>query len=313
MPKKYLVTGGAGFIGSNIVQRLVEEDEYVRVIDNLSTGNLNNLTPVIKYIDFIEGDIRDLSTLQNAMRGIDYVLHQAALPSVPRSIESPTQSHENNMTGTLNALIAARDNRIKRFVFASSSSVYGDTPGLPKKEEMPPSPLSPYALTKVAGEYYCRIFRSVYGLETISLRYFNVFGPHQNPESEYAAVIPRFIFELLLNKAPVIYGDGEQTRDFTFINNVVSANILATRANKTEGDAVNIATGYRTSLNQLLDQLRDITTQDVLPEFTFARVGDVRHSVADISKAKQILDYEPEIDLKEGLRQTVEWFRRRTL
>lgn len=310
MPKKYLVTGGAGFIGSNIVQRLVKEGEYVRVLDNLSTGSINNLSSVIKDTDFIEGDVRDLPGLQNVMQGIDYVLHQAALPSVPRSIESPTQSHENNMTGTLNALIASRDNRIKRFVFASSSSIYGDTPVLPKKEEMPPSPLSPYALTKVAGEYYCRIFHSVYGLETISLRYFNVFGPHQNPDSEYAAVIPKFISALLLNKAPVIYGNGEQTRDFTFIDNIVLANILATRAKKTEGEAVNIATGFRTSLNQLLDQLRDITHNNVSPKFTFVRVGDVRHSVADISKAKQILDYKPEIDLKEGLRQTVEWFSR---
>lgn len=310
MLKKYLVTGGAGFIGSNIVQRLVKEGEYVRVLDNLSTGSIDNLASVIKDIDFIEGDVRDLPGLRNVMQGIDYVLHQAALPSVPRSIESPTQSHENNMTGTLNALIASRDNRIKRFVFASSSSIYGDTPVLPKKEEMPPSPLSPYALTKVTGEYYCRIFHSVYGLETISLRYFNVFGPHQNPDSEYAAVIPKFISALLLNKTPVIYGDGEQTRDFTFIDNVVLANILATRVKKTEGEAVNIATGFRTSLNQLLDQLRDITHNNVSPEYTFVRVGDVHHSVADISKAKQILDYKPEIELKEGLRQTVEWFSR---
>lgn len=311
MQYKFLVTGGAGFIGSNVVQRLVKEGAYVRVLDNLSTGNLNNLSSVIKKIEFIEGDIRDLASIQRVMQGIDYVLHQAALPSVPRSIEAPLQSHECNLTGTLNTLIASRDNRIKRFVFASSSSIYGDTPILPKTEEMSPSPLSPYALTKVAGEYYCRIFYSVFGLQTISLRYFNVFGPHQNPYSEYAAVIPKFISAMLLDKAPVIFGDGEQTRDFTFIDNVVAANILATRAKKTEGEAVNVASGFRTSLNQLLDQLRDITHNNVSPKFTFARAGDVRHSVADISKAQQILDYKPEIDLNEGLQQTVAWFSRR--
>lgn len=310
MPDNFLVTGGAGFIGSNIVHQLVKEGENVRVIDNLSTGTINNLAPVFNNIDFIEGDIRDMATLQKALHDIDYVLHQAALPSVPRSIESPTQCHENNITGTLNVLIAARENHVKRFVFASSSSVYGDTSILHKKEEISPSPLSPYALTKLTGEFYCKIFYTVYGLETISLRYFNVFGPHQNPHSEYAAVIPRFIHSLLQNEPPVIYGDGEQTRDFTFIENVVMANMLAARVKKTQGEVVNIATGYRTSLNQLLDQLRDITNIYLSPKYTFSRKGDVRHSLADISLATQLLDYKPTIHLKDGLEQTVEWFKR---
>jgi nucleoside-diphosphate-sugar epimerase len=310
MVDRYLVTGGAGFIGSNIVEKLIELGKSIRVLDNLSTGSFENLASILSKIEFIEGDIRDLETVQKAMDRVDYVLHQAAIPSVPRSIEAPLNSHDNNITGTLNALIAAQDNHVKRFVYASSSSVYGDTPQLPKKEEMPPSPLSPYAVNKFTGEHYCRIFSSIYGLETISLRYFNVFGPHQDPASEYAAVIPKFINSLLRKKPPVIYGDGEQTRDFTFVENVVSANILATQVKITRGELINVATGTSNSVNQLLENLQLITGQNISPEYIPARLGDVRHSLADITKARKILNYQPAVSLTEGLKLTVEWFNR---
>jgi nucleoside-diphosphate-sugar epimerase len=309
MDHTYLVTGGAGFIGSNIVHELVEKGKKVRVIDNLSTGNIKNLKELISEIEFVEGDICDLPAVEKVMKGIDFVFHQAALPSVPRSINDPLASNENNVTGTLNILLAARDNRVKRVIFAGSSSAYGDNPILPKKEDMIPSPLSPYALTKLAGEYYCRIFSDVYGLETITLRYFNVFGPRQNPKSQYAAVIPKFIESLLFENTPVIYGDGEQTRDFTFIKNVVSANILATEAQKTQGEVVNIATFSRISLNQLLKELMEITGKEIKPQYDPPRKGDVKHSLADISRAKELLGYIPEIDLKEGLKRTVTWMQ----
>jgi len=304
-----LVTGGAGFIGSNLVRFLVKKGESVRVLDNLSTGNIDNLDDVLTDITFIEGDIRDFETIQMATKGATYVFHQAALPSVPRSIEDPFSCHETNITGTLNILLAAHDNRVKRVIYASSSSIYGDTPDLPKKESMPPSPLSPYALSKLTGEYYCKIFTSVYRLETIILRYFNVFGPKQNPESQYAAVIPKFIKSLLLNKAPTIYGDGEQTRDFTFVENVISANILASKAKKTSGEIINIATGVRVSINRLLEVLKEIMKKKISSLYDEPRRGDVRHSLADISEANRILGYYPEIDFKEGLRRTISAMR----
>ena len=310
MAIKYLVTGGAGFIGSNIVHSLVKNQAEVRVLDNLSTGDENNLNTIISEIEFLEGDICNLSTMNAAMKGIDFVIHQAALPSVPRSIENPNASHENNITGTLNVLLAARDHGIKRVVFAGSSSAYGESPSLPKKEVMLPAPLSPYAVTKLSGEFYCQTFSSVYGLETITLRYFNVFGPRQNPESQYAAVIPKFITSLLAGKPPTIYGDGEQTRDFTFVENVVSANILACQAEKTSGEVVNIATSQRISLNQLYALLKEIVKKDIPAQYAPARKGDVKHSLADISRAEKFLGYHPTIDLKEGLAQTVAWFMR---
>jgi nucleoside-diphosphate-sugar epimerase len=247
--------------------------------------------------------------LQDCLQGVDCVFHQAAIPSVPRSIADPLQSNECNISGTLNVLIASRDNRVRRLVFASSSSVYGDTPVLPKKEDMPPSVLSPYALNKLTGEHYCRLFSALYGLETISLRYFNVFGPRQNPESEYAAVIPKFITAFLENRSPVIYGDGEQTRDFTFIENVVNANLLAAQAALYGGEVVNIAAGERISLNQLVKHLEIITGNQVTPEYAEARVGDVRHSLADISLSRTLLDYDPPVDLQTGLQKTLAWFR----
>lgn len=309
MKKSYLVTGGAGFIGSNIVRRLLEQSGRVRVLDNLSTGKLANLEDVIDDIDFIEGDIRNLDAVIGAARKVDFVFHQAALPSVPRSIEDPASSTENNLTGTLNVLLAARDAGVHRVIYAGSSSAYGETPTLPKREDMNPDPLSPYALTKLAGEYYGRIFSRLYGLETVTLRYFNVFGPRQDPASQYAAVIPKFITAFLEGRRPVIYGDGEQTRDFTYIENVVEGNWLASRAEKTRGEVVNLATAARISLNQLVALLRDITGITIEPIYAEARRGDVKHSLADISRAESLLGYQPRIDLREGLRRTVEWMR----
>ena len=309
MEPKYLVTGGAGFIGSNIVEGLLKNRESVRIIDNLSTGNIHNLDNFRSETEFIEGDIRDLSTIQKAMNGIEFVFHQAALPSVPRSIENPVASNDSNISGTLNVLLAARDNKVKRVIYAGSSAAYGDTPTLPKQEDMTPHPLSPYALTKLTGEYYCKIFSSVYGLETLTIRYFNVFGPRQNPKSQYAAVIPKFIESLLKDQPPTIYGDGEQSRDFTFIENVVSANILASKAQKTSGEIINVATSTRTTINQLFYTLKDLTGKDIKPIYGEAQKGDVKHSLADITRAREILGYEPVVKLKEGLKRTVDWMK----
>jgi len=309
MEAKYLVTGGAGFIGSNIVEGLLNNQESVRVIDNLSTGNIHNLDNFHSEIDFIKGDIRDLSTIQKAMNGIEFVFHQAALPSVPRSIENPVSSNDNNISGTLNVLLAARDNKVKRVIYASSSSAYGDTPTLLKQEDMIPHPLSPYAITKLTGEYYCKIFSSVFGLETLTIRYFNVFGPRQNPESQYAAVIPKFIESLLKDQSPTIYGDGEQSRDFTFIENVVVANILASKAKKTSGEIVNVATSTRTTLNHLFTILKDLTGKDIKPIYDEVRKGDVKQSLADITRAREILGYNPIVNLKEGLKRTIDWMK----
>ncbi len=305
-----LVTGGAGFIGSNIVLALVEKGRQVRVLDNFSTGRKENLTPVWDDIELIEGDIRDLATVRKTLKGVEYVLHQAAVASVPRSIEDPLQSNASNITGTLNVLWAAKEGRVRRLVFASSSSVYGDTPVLPKAEHMPPSLLSPYALNKLTGEYYCRLFSSIYGLETVSLRYFNVFGPRQNPDSEYAAVIPNFITAFLHQRPAVIYGDGEQTRDFTYIDNVVEANFLALEAPRVTGQIVNIASGERISLNQLVGHLGTLTGTNLVPTHAAPRVGDVRHSLADITLARELLGYHPRVDWKTGLQKTLAWFSR---
>ncbi len=309
----YLITGGAGFIGSNIAKRLVRDGESVRVIDNFSTGKRNNIDEIKDKIDLIEGDIRDTGTVLKAVKDVDFIIHQAALPSVPRSIKDPITANDVNVTGTLNLLNAAKNLKIKRFVYASSSSVYGDTPILPKREDMPPNPQSPYAVTKLTGEYYCSVFYKVYGLPTVSLRYFNVFGPFQDPESQYAAVIPKFINAVLHHNSPVVYGDGEQSRDFTFIDNVVDANILSCRNDKSSGKVFNIACGNRYTLNRLLTEVSYLTGNKANPQFIEPRSGDIRHSQADISSARELIGYRPKIDFREGLKRTVEWFKGQTL
>lgn len=308
----YLVTGGAGFIGSNIVARLVEEEgSKVKVLDNFSTGKRENLSNFLDRIELIEASITNFDIVKKALEGIDYCFHQAALPSVARSIEDPIASNEINITGTLNILIAARDLGVKRVIYASSSSVYGDTPVLPKREDMPLSPLSPYAVTKLTGEEYCHLFYTIYGLETISLRYFNVFGPNQDPASTYAAVIPKFITAMIKGKEPIIYGDGGQSRDFTFVDNVVEANIRATKATAGLGETFNIACGQRVTINELVKDLSKILNVHIKPIHSDARTGEVRHSLADISNAQSCLGYEPKVGFEEGLRFTVEWYKNR--
>lgn len=308
-----MVTGGAGFIGSNLTEALLEKGHSVRVLDNFSTGKKENLVFGQAYpsLEIIEGDIRDLRICQEATRDREYVFHQAALPSVERSIEDPLTSNEVNAGGVLNILIAARDAGVKRLIYASSSSIYGDTPTLPKHEEMAPNPLSPYALQKHIGEQYCRLFSQLYGLETVSLRYFNIFGPKQDPASIYSAVIPRFIQALIDGRSPTIFGDGEQSRDFTYVDNVVYANRLAMSAGRLEGEAINIACGKRTSLNQLLTFLKEILRSKVSPVYEKPRKGDVRHSLAEIRRGKQLLGYEPRVGMEAGLKKTVEYFQRR--
>lgn len=305
---KYLVTGGAGFIGSHITEELIKRGEEVRVLDNFLTGKKENLAPFLADIDLIEGDIRDYSQCQEAVKGIDYVLHQAALPSVPRSVSDPITSNEINITGTLNMLFASKEEGIKSFVFASSSSVYGDDQRLPKKEGNEGSPLSPYALGKLTGEHYCRIFSQLYGFNTISLRYFNIFGPRQDPFSQYAAAIPNFVTKILNNEQPIIYGDGEQSRDFTFVSNVVEANLLASQAKNVSGEVFNIACGSRTTVNILVDEIKTVLGKDIPSNFTDPRPGDVRHSHADISKAQESLNYKLITTFSEGLEKTISWY-----
>ena len=306
--KRFAVTGGTGFIGSNIVIELVRNNNEVVVIDNLLTGNFNNLPGVMDMIRFVEGDIQDLDLLKREFIDIDYVLHQAALPSVPRSVDDPIASNQNNVDGTLNVLVAARDEGVKRVVYASSSSAYGNSPSLPKKEDMKPDPLSPYAITKLVGEQYCKVFYELYGLETVSLRYFNVFGPHQDPNSQYAAVIPKFIAAMLNDESPVIFGDGEQSRDFTYIQNNVDANLLACEVAGAAGKMFNIASGKRITLNQLIATLNEIRGKNLEPIYTKPRYGDIMHSLADITLAREILGYKPRYGFEDGLKKTVEWF-----
>lgn len=306
---KYLVTGGAGFIGSHITEELVKRGEKVRVLDNFLTGKRENLASFLTGIDLIEGDIRDYSLCQKAVKGIDYVLHQAALPSVPRSVSDPITSNEINITGTLNMLTASKDEGIKSFIFASSSSVYGDDQRLPKKEGNEGSPLSPYALGKQTGEHYCRIFSQLYGFNTVSLRYFNIFGPRQDPFSQYAAAIPNFVTKILNKEKPIIYGDGEQSRDFTYVSNVVEANLLASQAQNVSGETLNIACGARTTVNSLINAIKSILEIDIPTEYTNPRPGDVRHSHADISSAIEKLNYKPLITFKEGLEKTISWYK----
>lgn len=310
--KRCVVTGAAGFIGSNLVRALLELGWDVVGFDNLSTGRIDNLDELdgVSNFTFVEGDIRDRKRLRQVFIGADVVFHQAALGSVPRSVEDPWTTHDHNVNGTLSALLAAQAQGVRRFVYAGSSSVYGDTPVLPKVETMPANPLSPYAVSKHVGELYCSVFARVYGLETVTLRYFNVFGPRQDPNSQYAAVIPRFISSVANGKAPIVFGDGDQTRDFTFIDNVVQANILAGTVDNPDlpGRAMNIGCGGRHSLNELLRQIQAALGTDIQPEYVGPRAGDVRDSQADIEKARTLIGYEPVAQLREGLQETVEWF-----
>jgi nucleoside-diphosphate-sugar epimerase len=308
----FLVTGGAGFIGSHIVKHLVAQGEQVRVLDNFLTGSRRNLDGALEKIELIEGDIRDAELVRRAMRGITYCLHQAALPSVPRSIEDPLTCHDINVNGTLNVLLAAKEAGVDRFVYASSSSVYGNLPVLPKREDMPTRPLSPYAINKLSGELYTRVFSSLYGLPTVSLRYFNVFGPSQDPQSPYAAVVPLFISAMRRDIPATIHGDGEQSRDFCYVENVVAANLLACTApaEKAAGKTFNIACGKRYSINELVTLINKILGKQVEPLHVEPRNGDVRDSLADISLAGRCLGYEPRVEFAEGLSRTVQWFQK---
>jgi UDP-N-acetylglucosamine/UDP-N-acetyl-alpha-D-glucosaminouronate 4-epimerase len=303
----YLVTGGAGFIGSHLAEELGRRGERVRIVDNFITGKRRNLAH-LSSVELIEGDLADLSIAHAAVAGIDYVLHQAAIPSVPRSVDDPVTSNRANIDATVNVLVAARDARVKRVVYAGSSSAYGDTPTLPKQEDMPTKPLSPYALQKLVGEQYMGMFTTLYGLETVTLRYFNVFGPRQDPSSPYSGVISVFTRALLEDRAITIYGDGEQTRDFTYIANVVDGVLRACHA-PVSGMVLNVATGSRISLNELFRALRELTGRTVNPSYGPPRAGDVRDSQADISRARQLLGYEPLVLFEEGLRRTVDWYR----
>jgi UDP-glucose 4-epimerase len=306
---KFLVTGGAGFIGSNICAKLISQGCFVRVIDNLLTGKKANLAGILDKIEFIEADMGAPDIARRAMKGIDMVLHQGALPSVPRSIDDPAATHRHCVNATFTLLLAARDAKVKRFVYAASSSAYGDTPTLPKIETMPVNPLSPYAAAKLMGEYYCSVFYRVFGLETISLRYFNVFGPHQDPMSQYAAAIPAFVTSILKDKSPTVYGDGEQSRDFTYVDNVVEANLLAVRAKQTKGEVVNVACGEAVTVNEIIDTINKLLAKDIKAIYAPSRPGDVKHSLADISVAKKLLGYKPAVLFEEGLQKAIKWYR----
>ena len=304
----YLVTGGAGFIGSHLTEELVRRGHRVRVVDNLCTGKRRNLAHV-PGVELVEADLADPAVAPRAVEGVDFVLHQAAIPSVPRSVEDPLTSHRANVDATLNVLLAARDARVKRVVYAASSSAYGETPTLPKVETQPPAPLSPYALQKLVGEQYGRLFTDLYGLETVSIRYFNVFGPRQDPSSPYSGVISLFISALCDGRPPTIYGDGEQTRDFTYVANVVDGVLRACEAPGAAGAVINVATGARISLNTLFRAVRELVGARVDPVYAPARAGDVRDSQADIQKARRLLGYEPTVSFEEGLKKTVDWYR----
>jgi len=308
----YLVTGGAGFIGSNIVKELLNQSQSVRVLDNFATGKRENILPLLKNpnLTLIEGDLRSFHIVRAAVKGVDYILHQGALPSVPRSINDPITTNDVNVLGTLNILEAAKEFGVKRVVCASSSSIYGNSETLPKVEAMPVNPMSPYALTKYAQERYCQVFYSLYGLETVSLRYFNVFGPNQDPTSQYSAVIPKFIKLIQHDWEPVIYGDGYQSRDFTFVENNVWANIQACTAEKAAGEVINIACGERYTLLDLVQMINSILGKDIQPRFEPERPGDVKHSLAGIQKAEDLLGYNVRVDFKTGLEQTIEYFSR---
>ncbi|MCG3136112.1 MAG: UDP-N-acetylglucosamine 4-epimerase [Planctomycetes bacterium] len=305
----YLVTGGAGFIGSHLAERLLADGHTVTVFDNFSTGRFENIAHLEgRQFRVVEGDIRKPQALAKALKGQKYVLHQAALPSVPRSVDDPVTSNEVNVTGTLNVLVAARESGVKRVVYASSSAAYGDTPTLPKTESMAPQPMSPYAVSKLTGEYYCRVFWENYRLETVALRYFNVFGPRQDPASDYAAAVPKFVTLLLAKQRPFVYGDGKQTRDFTYVENVVEANLLACKAPKGPGEFVNVACGDRVTVAGLVHMIGEIAGHVCEPKLKPARAGDVRHSLADVAKALDVIGYRPRVGLREGLERTVAWY-----
>ena len=306
---RYLVTGGAGFIGSNTVEELVKRGHSVVVLDDLSAGKEENLAEVRNKITFIKGSITDIETVQKSMEQADYVLHLAARTSVPRSVKDPLETNRINVDGTLNVLVAARDNKVKRFVFAASSSAYGETPTLPKTEDMQPAPISPYGVSKYVGELYAFAFGRCYGLETVCLRYFNIFGPRQDPDSPYSGVLSRFATAFLEEQQPVVFGDGEQTRDFTFVANAVEANLLACEAPGTSGKVFNVGTGTRVSLNQTLELLRGISGKRLEAKYEARRDGDIRDSLADISRTRESLGYEPAVRFEEGLKKTFEWYR----
>ncbi len=306
---KYLVTGGAGFIGSNLVEELLKRGHQVRVLDNFATGRRENIQPFLDRIELIEGDLRSYHIVRDAVDGMDFILHQGALPSVPRSIKDPITSNEVNVAGTLHILNAAVDAGVKRVVFASSSSIYGDSEKLPKQEDMTPNPLSPYAVSKLAGEKYFQVFARIYGLHTVALRYFNVFGPRQDPTSQYSAVIPKFIKAILNDQQPTIYGDGKQSRDFTYVRNVVEANIRATEADFPPGMVFNCACHEQIDLNQLVESINRFTGKNIRPIYTDPRPGDVKHSFADIERIQKYLGYEPIVLFNEGLQRTIEWYQ----
>ena len=310
MPRA-LVTGGGGFIGSHLVEGLLAQGWQVRVLDNFSTGHRDNIKHLINQIELLEGSVTNLTTVHFAARNIDVIFHHAALPSVPRSVANPLESNEVNISGTLNVLLAARDAGVKRVVNAASSSAYGNTPTLPKIESMQAEPLSPYAVGKLAGEMYARVFAQLYGLSTISLRYFNVFGPRQDPTTQYAGAIAKFMSCALEGKPYPVFGDGEQSRDFSYVENVVHANLRAAEAQFNGAPVVNIACGGRTTLNQIIRMLNELTKQNLPTQFNPPRAGDVRDSQADLTLAGKILGYEPNIDVREGLRRTLEWYRGR--
>jgi nucleoside-diphosphate-sugar epimerase len=305
-----LVTGGAGFVGSHIAAALVEQGAKVRIIDDLSTGYRRNINELASQVDFIEANIRDDQTLRRALTDVELVFHEAAIPSVPRSVERPIETHEATANGTFALLLAARDQKVRRVIYAASSSAYGDQLESPKREDMRPAPLSPYAVAKLMGEYYCQVFTHVYGLETVSLRYFNVFGPRQDPSSQYSGVISRFMDALINGTQPVIYGDGEQSRDFTYVGNVIDANFRAAESTAAVGRVINVANGESVTLNELLEKMKQVVGhRDVSPRYEPSRRGDVRHSLADLTLARELLGYEPSVGLEDGLRQTFDWWK----
>ena len=308
----YLVTGGAGFIGSHLAEELTRRGERVRVVDSLITGKRENLAH-LPQVEFMLGDLADAGVAERAVAGVDYVLHQAAIPSVPRSVQDPVTSNRANIDSTVKLLVAARDAKVKRVVYAASSSAYDNSATLPKVETMPTAPLSPYALQKLVGEQYCQMFTTLYGLETVSIRYFNVFGPRQDPSSPYSGVISLFITALVDGRQPTIYGDGEHTRDFTYVANVVDGVLRACHAPAASGEVINVATGGRISLNQLFNEVRDLVGAAIAPKYADVRAGDVRDSQADISKARRLLNYEPTVTFEEGLKRTVAWYRAASL
>lgn len=307
--EKYLVTGGAGFIGSNIVEELLKQGHKVRVIDNFITGKRENIVPFLKDIELIKDDVRNIKVVRKAVKGVDYVLHQAALRSVPKSVDDPFLTNDINVGGTLNVFMASKEIGVKRVVYASSSSVYGDCDEFPEKEDFLLKPISPYAVSKLTGEHYAYTFSKTFGLEVVSLRYFNVFGPRQNPESKYSAVIPAFIARMLENKPPIVEGDGNQSRDFTYVMNVVDANLAAAKAEGVDGEAINVACNKTYSVLDIVECLNKLLGKKFEPEFAPARRGDVRKTMADISKMRTLLKIEPKIDFETGIKKTLEWFQ----